>query len=219
MNRVAWGAGTPRTVRPLWALIELGLAYDHKKILPRGPGMDDPRFLELSRRHKVPFYEDDRVTIGESAAIVNYLADRYGGDVLSMPAPGTRERAMLQDYTMFIMTEIDARMYSIRLHGESPAGLSAIYGSAPAAVEASKLYAGGSLCEAARWFRDDQLFVMGERFGTADILLVSCLDWALAYGMELPPLLEVYRNRMALRVGYLEAMVQNNPSESSDNAG
>jgi glutathione S-transferase len=212
--RIAWGIGTPRTFRPLWALTELGLAYDHKKILPRGLGMDDPRFQALTKRHKVPFYEDDRVKMGESAAIVNYLADRHGGEVLPMPAPGPRDRAMLQDYTMFIMTEIDARMYTVRLHGEPPAGLSAIYGSAPAAVEAAKQYADRSLQEAARWFKGRRQFVIGERFGTSDILLVSCLDWALLYGMDLPAPLGAYRDRVASRPGYLAATAQNDPSNS-----
>ena len=51
-------------------MIELGLAYEHKKILPRGAEMDDPDFRALNERHKIPFYQDDRVKIGESAAIV-----------------------------------------------------------------------------------------------------------------------------------------------------
>jgi glutathione S-transferase len=214
IKRIMWGIGTPRPFRPLWALTELGLAYEHKKILPRGPGMDDPDFRALTERHKIPFYEDDRVKIGESAAIVNYLADRYGGDVLSMPAPGTRERAILMDRTMFIMTEIDARLYTTRLHGEPPAGLSATYGAAPVAVEAAKEYAGKSLHEAARWFEDGRQFVMGEHFGTADILLVSCLDWALMEGLDLPPPLGAYRDRVASRPGYLAAMAQNDPSNA-----
>ena len=29
-TRTVWGMGTPRTVRPLWALIELGLNYEHR---------------------------------------------------------------------------------------------------------------------------------------------------------------------------------------------
>jgi glutathione S-transferase len=212
IKRTLWGFGTPRPFRPLWALAELELAYQHKKILPRGAEMDDPDFKALNERHKIPFYQDDRVKIGESAAIVNYLADRYGGDVLPMPAPGTQERAILLDRTMFIMTEIDARLYTVRLHGEPPAGLSATYGAAPAAVEAARKYVDNSLLEPARWFRDGRLFVMGEHFGTADILLVSCLDWALMYGMELPPPLGAYRDRVASRPGYLEAMEQNDPS-------
>jgi glutathione S-transferase len=126
IKRIMWGIGTPRQVRPLWALIELGLAFEHKKITPRGSGMDDPDFRALTKRNKIPFYEDDRVKIGESAAIVSYLADRYGGDVLPMPVPGARERAILLDHTLYIMTETDARLYTTRLHGEPPAGLSAI---------------------------------------------------------------------------------------------
>jgi glutathione S-transferase len=92
VKRTVWGIGTPRTLRPLWALAELGLEYDHRKIPPRGPGMEDPRFRALSERHKVPFYEDDRVKIGESAAIVGYLADRHGGDVLPTAQPPRRFR-------------------------------------------------------------------------------------------------------------------------------
>jgi glutathione S-transferase len=214
IKRIMWGIGTPRQVRPLWALIELGLAFEHKKITPRGSGMDDPDFCALTKRNKIPFYEDDRVKIGESAAIVIYLADRYGGDVLPMPAPGTRERAILMDHTMFIMTEIDARIYTTRLHGEPPEGLSAIYGAAPVAVEAAKQYVDGSMHEAARWFKDEHQFVMGEHFGTADILLVSCLDWALQLGLDLPPPLGAYRDRIASRPGYLAAMAQNDPSNA-----
>ncbi len=112
LKRILWGIGTPRPFRALWALTELGLAYEHKKIPPRSTGMDDPDFRALTERHKIPFYEDDRVKIGESAAIVNYLADRYGGNVLPMPAPGTQERAILMDHNMFIMTGNDARQRS-----------------------------------------------------------------------------------------------------------
>jgi glutathione S-transferase len=151
--RTLWGIGTPRTLRPQWALHELGLEYNHKKFLPRSKEMDHPDFLALNPRHKVPFYQDDRVRMGESAAIVLYLADRHGGDVLTMPAPGTEERAILQDRTLFIMSEIDARMYTVRLHSDPPEGLSATYGSAPTAVDAAKKYADRQLHEAAGWFR------------------------------------------------------------------
>ena len=208
-SRTVWGIGTPRTLRPQWALIELGLDYDYKKILPRGKGMDDPDLNALSKRHKVPFYEDDRVQIGESAAIVTYLADRHGGDVLAMPAPGTEERAILQDRTLFVMTEIDARLYTVRLHADPPIGLSETYGSSPVAVDAAKQYIDRQLHEAARWLADGRQCVMGEQFGIVDILLVSCLEWALLYGVELPTPLGDYRERVALRSGYKTAMARN----------
>ncbi len=213
VTRTVWGLGTPRTLRPLWALAELGLEYEHRKILPRAPGMEDPRFQALSERHKVPFYEDDRVRIGESAAIIGYLADRHGADVLPMPAPATEERAVLLDRTLFIMTEVDASIYTIRLHGEPPGGLAGVYGAAPTAVQAAKEYVDRSLREAARWLHDGRQYVMGERFGTADILLVSCLEWALHYEMELPTPLGDYRDRVACRPGYQAAMASNDPSD------
>jgi glutathione S-transferase len=212
IKRTLWGLGTPRTLRPLWTLIELGLAFDHKKIAPRSPEMDDPEFSTLNKRHKVPFYEDDRVKIGESAAIVNYLADRHGEDVLRMPEPGTSERAVMMDHEMYIMTEIDARLYTTRLHGEPPMGLPEIYGSAPVAVEAAKEYVNRGLLEVTRWFKDGQEFVTGERFGTTDILLVSTLNWALMSKLELPPTLADYRRRIGLRPGYRRALQQNNLS-------
>ena len=218
MTRIVWGTGTARTVRPQWALAELGLDYDHRKILPRGPGMDDPDLLALSKRHKVPFYQDDRVKMGESAAIVSYLADRHSGDVLPMPAPGTEERAILEDRTLFIMTEIDARIYTVRLHSDPPDGLSTIYGAAPTAVEAAKKYVDRQLREAARWFAGGQEFVMGERFGMTDILLVSCLDWALRCKIDLPVPLGGYRDRVASRPGYKTAMARNDASNASTEA-
>ncbi len=218
MTRIVWGLGTPRTFRPLWALAELGLDYEHRKILPRSAGMDDPQFSALTKRHKIPFYEDDIVKIGESAAIITYLADRHGGDVLAMPTPGTAERAVLQDRTLFIMTEIDARMYTIRLHDESPLGLATVYGAAPAAVEAAKQYVEKSLLEAARWLEDGRRCVMGESFGTPDILLVSCIEWAMRYGVCVPEPLGEYREHVASRPGYKEAMACNDPSNVSPDA-
>ena len=212
MNRIVWGLGTPRTFRPLWTLAELGLEYEHRKILSRGPGMEDEHFRTLSKRHKIPFYEDDLVKIGESAAIVTYLADRHGGDILPIPAPGTAERAILQDRTLFIMTEIDARIYTIRLHHAPPQGLSGIYGAAPAAVEAAKKYVEKSFNEAARWLEDGRPHVLGEHFGTPDILLASCILWAKLYDIGAPKPLAEYHQRVASRVAYEAAMIHNHPS-------
>jgi len=160
----------------------------------------------------VPFYEDDRVKIGESAAIVTYLADRHGGDILAMPAPGTEARAILQDRTLFVMTEIDARIYTIRMHADPPIGLSETYGAAPVAVDAAKRMVDRQLQEAARWLENGSAYVSGQQFGVVDILLTTCLEWARLYGLDLPELLGDYRERIASRPGYEKAMAQNGTS-------
>jgi hypothetical protein len=59
LKRTVWGTSDPRTLRALWALSELGLEYDHRKILPRGSGMEDSRFRALSERHKVSMASND----------------------------------------------------------------------------------------------------------------------------------------------------------------
>jgi glutathione S-transferase len=207
--RTVWGIGTPRTVRVHWALTELRLDYDCKEIRPRGPSRNDPEFVALSKRFKVPFYTDDRVQIGESAAIVTYLADRHGGEVLAMPAPGTAERARLLDRTLFVMAEIDARVYTIRMHADPPMGLSETYGASSVAVDTAKQYVDRQLQEAARWLADGQRYAMGAQFGVIDILLVPCLDWALRYDMALPAPLGDYRDQVAQRPGYTAAMLRN----------
>ena len=210
VKRTLWGLATPRPLRPLWTLLELGLDFEHQKVGPRSPEMDDPDFVALNPRHLVPYYVDDQVSMGESSAISIYLADRYGDSLLPMPTPGTAERAMLQERTMFLMMEVDARLYTVRLHGDPPAGLSNIYGAAPAAVEAAKQYVDHSLQEVVRWFSDGRDYVMGERFGVVDILLTSCLDWWLLYALPLPEPLGEYRDRIAQRPTYVAAMAQNN---------
>ena len=45
---ILWGVGTSRTIRPHWALCELGVDYETRKIIPRTESMEDPAFLAVS---------------------------------------------------------------------------------------------------------------------------------------------------------------------------
>ena len=81
-----------RSQRILWLLEELGLPYELRRY------ERDPRTLlappELRKVHplgKSPVVTDGDLTLAESGAIVEYLADRYGDGRL-LPAPGTHER-------------------------------------------------------------------------------------------------------------------------------
>ena len=51
-------------------------------------------------------------------------------------------------------------------------------------------------------------------FSAVDILLTSCLDWALGYDMALPAPLGDYRDRVAARPGYKAMMTENDPSKA-----
>lgn len=42
-------------------------------------------------------------------------------------------------------------------------------------------------------------------------MLMSCLDWAVFYGIELPVSVAIYQSRIAQRPAYLKAMAINYP--------
>lgn len=48
-------------------------------------------------------------------------------------------------------------------------------------------------------------------FGVADIMLVSCLDWAVFYQVDVPEAVLAYRAHIAERPAYQKAMAYNYP--------
>ena len=74
----------------------------------------------------------------------------------------------------------ETALYVMRRHGD----LHGIYGDAPAAVASAKAYAEKHLNVVAQ-FVDGKDFLLGDRLGLGDVMLVSCLDWAVHYGFDL----------------------------------
>ncbi|HEX5379364.1 MAG TPA: glutathione S-transferase family protein [Phenylobacterium sp.] len=72
-----------RSFRALWALEELGLAYD-LKMLPFPPRALAPEYLQENPLGTIPLLVDGETRMTESAAIVQYLATRDGPTVLSV---------------------------------------------------------------------------------------------------------------------------------------
>ena len=72
-----------RSFRPLWALEELGLAYD-LRMLPFPPRVLAKEYLALNPLGTIPLLIDGEVRMTESAAIVQYLVTRYGPTPLAV---------------------------------------------------------------------------------------------------------------------------------------
>ena len=72
-----WHCPDARSFRPLWALEELGLAYE-LHLLPFPPRMRAPEYLDINPLGTIPALRDGSTFMTESAAIVQYLATRYG---------------------------------------------------------------------------------------------------------------------------------------------
>lgn len=79
-----WHCKESRSLRALWMLEEIGLPYRlHLMRFP--PRLSDPTYLEVNPLGTVPYLIDGDTHMTESAAITQYLARRYGGDLAVAP--------------------------------------------------------------------------------------------------------------------------------------
>ena len=64
-----WGAGTSRTIRPIWIAEELGLRYKLKRIGPRTGETQTESYTLLNPKQKIPFLEDGSLQLSESVVM------------------------------------------------------------------------------------------------------------------------------------------------------
>lgn len=88
-----------RSLRPLWAMEELGLDYELVN-LPFPPRVQEKSFLDINPLGTVPFFVDGETQMTESAAICQYLAERHGPSPLEV-APGETERGAYLNWLSF----------------------------------------------------------------------------------------------------------------------
>ncbi len=196
-----WGGGTTRAMRAHWMAHELGLEYEARLIGSRTGETQTAQFRRLNPKEKIPVLVDDDLVLSESAAIVTYLGDTYGRDSGLVPAAYTRERALYNQWNSFIQMELDAHtLYVLRKHRD----LVDLYGEAPAAVTTAIEGFYKQVAVAEDWLAD-RSFLVGDCFTGADILMTTTLKWAVAYQIELSPVLLEYAARHAARPAYRQA--------------
>ncbi len=205
-----WGVGTSRTVRPHWAMHELNLPYTTKPIGPRTGETKTAEYTKLNPRQKVPLLQDGDFCIGESAAIVAYLSQTYSSPELTLIPERQRDYAAWLEWCFFIVTELDSTsLYVMRRH--SADALGPIYGIAPDVVAKAGEYFREQLRHVETALRDGRTFLMGDQFTSADILLTTCLDWAIAYGVGICENAHPYRDRIHQRPAYQQGTLANRP--------
>ena len=201
LNLEIWGAGTARTLRPIWMAEELGLEY---KLFPIGPRTGETQtieFTKLNTKQKIPLLKHDDFLLSESVAICRYLQRISNSNNIFLPQDD-KTMALEDEWCNFIYGELDeTSLYVIRRHFD----LKDIYGDSPEAVESCRNYFEKYLAIIENILSNqDTLF--GYDFGLADILLTTCLDWAEAYEFNLPcnvsKYLETTRNREAYKIAF-----------------
>lgn len=89
--------------------------------------------------------------------------------------------------------------------------LGPIYGIAPEVVAQAGAYFRQQLRHVEVALADGRQFLMGDRFTSADILLTTCLEWAIAYGVGICDNAQPYLERIKKRDAYQQAVAANVP--------
>jgi glutathione S-transferase len=207
MNKPAklqvWGGATSRTLRPHWMLHEQDIDYEAKLIGSRTGETQDPAFRKLNPKEKIPVLVDGDFILTESVAIVTYLGDHYGADGQPrlVPAPNTLARARYNEWMSFVQMELDAHtLYVIRKHRD----LANLYGEAPAAVETA-ISGFDKQVGVAQQQLNRTPYLLGDDFSAADLILMTCLAWAKAYGLSLDADFDRYMSAIEHRSAYRQA--------------
>jgi glutathione S-transferase len=89
--------------------------------------------------------------------------------------------------------------------------LGPIYGIAPEVVAQAGEYFRQQLRHVEVALADNRPFLMGDRFTSADILLTTCLEWAVAYGVGICDNAQPYLERIKKREAFQRAVAANVP--------
>ena len=205
-NRILWGVGTSRTIRAHWALIELNLSYKTEIIRTRTTDTETAAFKSVNPRQKIPVLQDGTLTMGESAAIVTYLAEGYSTEQVSLIPDNPKARAKYFEWMSFICMELDATsLYVLRRHWSLPE----IYGDSPIANKASEEYFNRMITAADKLKNPKQKYLLETGFSGVDILMTTTLKWALDYNQKIPNDFMEYLDQMGNRSGYIAAIEAN----------
>lgn len=205
-NRILWGVGTSRTIRAHWALIELNLSYKTEIIRTRTTDTETAAFKSVNPRQKIPVLQDGTLTMGESAAIVTYLAESYSTEQVRLIPDNPKARAKYFEWMSFICMELDATsLYVLRRHWSLPE----IYGDSPVANKASEEYFNRMITAADKLKNPKQKYLLETGFSGVDILMTTTLKWAIDYNQKIPNDFMEYLDHMVNRPGYIAALEAN----------
>lgn len=194
-----YGYRNGRTLRALWALEEVGAPYEYVEVdIMHGQGRE-PWFLEINPSGKVPVLDDGGTIITESAAICLHLAEKFAESRL-LPPPGTSDRTQCYKWISFVLTELDAPLWTIAKHRfglPKERRVPAVIDTAIWEFEvAEKLLAAGL---------GERPYLVGASFTVPDILAGHTLVWAKSARLEVPNTLVSYLNSLTTRDAFKRA--------------
>ena len=195
-----YGYRNGRTLRALWALEEAGAEYEYVEVdLKRGEARE-PWFLKLNPGGKVPILEDDGTIITESAAVCMHVAEKHP-DSGMLPPVGTPERTECYKWISFVLTELDAPLWTIAKHRFALPKERRV----PAVIETASWEFGVAVKILSQGLAG-RTYLASDRFTVADIIAGHTLLWAKSARQELgSDALVRYVDNLTTRDAYMRA--------------
>jgi len=182
MPLTLYGVSASRTIRPLWAATEMGIAFTHVKTPFVGGATHTPEFLALNPNGHIPVLVDTRpegeVTVWESMACTLYLARVHGvADGQSLAPANALEEAQALRWSFWSVTELEKDALTVLMHRLV---MPANQRKPDLAQQAqSRLRTPLAVLEGHLQAQQAQgaAFVAANRFTVADLCLASVADW------------------------------------------
>ena len=190
-----------RSIRPRWLLEEIGVPYDIVRMSLQAGDQKKPEFLKINPNGAVPAFVDGDLTLFESAAICQYLADTYPEKQLAPPL-GTAARAYYYQWIHFAMSTLEPPLLTIFLHTVMKPEAERIPQLVGPARE--QLHSALAVLERALTGRT---FIVGDEFSAADVMVGSTLAWAQMLGLISAdtPAVAAYMGRLMGRPAFQRA--------------
>lgn len=186
-----WYFPRTRAFTALWMLEEAGLPYERQLAdIAKGPS---PGLLAVNPMGKLPSLEDGEAKLGETAAILLYVAEKAGLAKKLAPAVGDPRRARFLQMLMFSATCIEPAVMD-RMSKKDVNSVQMGWGDY-ARVEKVLLDA----IPADGW-------MFGPDFTAADLYIASSLSFLMGFGMmDKKPAFEAFVARAQARDSYRRA--------------
>lgn len=176
---------------------EAGLAVEIEKVdLKEGKTERGDDFAAINPKRYVPALQlDDGQVLTEVANLVQYLADQAPASKLA-PAPGSMERYRLNEWLIFVSSEIH-KGFSPLFKPDTPEAMKPI---AKANLQKRFAYLDQALA--------GRQYLMGDQFTAADAYLFTVTNWHNFHNLDISQHenLTAYQQRIATRPAVRDAM-------------
>jgi len=158
-----------RAFTGLWMMEEVGEPYEIVRVNISDPEHPRPEYRAINPMGKLPGLQDGACAMGETAAVLLYVADKFPNKALA-PLPTDPRRGRFLQWLMFPATTMEPVMAEKRA-GARPSSSTSGWGDYERAMKALE-----TALQSGPW-------ITGNLFTAADLYIASHLKFCMQFGM------------------------------------